>query len=150
EKSPSVAGLQWERARTTNNLAAVLEQTQGVEQAIPVYREALAGFKRLSDDFPSVPDYQSERAVASFNLGGALIREADYKLRTKEGTAAEKLHNEAFERLDEAVAIYRNLIQPDRFPDRPDYREKFALAGLKQGILRDKTGHPEQGEAAFR
>ena len=147
EKSPTVAGLQWERARTTSNLAGTLVETQGPAQALPVYREAFDQFKRLADDYPSVPDYQNELAVVSFNLGSALIREAE---KTQDKDARDQLCKEASERLDLAVATYQRLIQPDRFPHRPDFRQKLALAERKHGILLDKTGQPEKAEAAFR
>lgn len=149
EKSPTVAGLQWESARTTSNLAATLEQTQGVAQAIPVYREALARVKRLADDFPSVPDYQNELAVVSFNVGVALTREAN-RFVAKDPEAAKSLVKEASERFDDAVSTYRHLIQPERFPHRPDFRQRLAQAERKRAILLHEIGKREQAEAAFR
>ncbi len=149
ERSPTVAGLQWERARTTSNLAATLERTQGYAQAVPVYREAMARLKQLGDDFPSVPDYQNERAVVSFNLAMALTRLSEH-LRAKSELDARAMLNEANELLDQASAIYQALTAPDRFPHRPDYRQKLALAARKRGILLSQMGRPTEVEPCFR
>jgi tetratricopeptide (TPR) repeat protein len=148
DKSPTVAGLQWERGRTTSNLAGVLERTQSPAQAVPVYREALAQFKRLADDFPSVPDYQNEMAIVASNLAIALQREAN-KL-SKDPAAAEPLLKEASERLADSAAIYRQLIQPDRFPHRPDYRQRLALVERRHGILLGVASKTEEAEPLFR
>src|SRR5262249_15116456 len=143
EKSPTVAGLKWERARTTNNLAAIMEVTQTVGQAVHVYRDALARIKQLADEHPSVPDYQSELAIVSLNFGLALVTEADIAFQEKDLVARDRLHHEASGFLDDAVAIYRRLIPPERLPQRPDYRQKLALAEGKRGIFLDKTGQME-------
>ena len=113
---------------------------------MPVYHEALDQFQRLADDFPSVPDYQNELAMVSFNLGTTLIKEAE---KTEDKGAVERICQEASARLGEAVSVYRRLIQPERFPHRPDYLQKLALAEGKHGILLDKTHQNEKAETAF-
>jgi serine/threonine-protein kinase len=151
EKSPTVAGLQWERARTTSNLAATLADTQGATQAIPVYREALAVLKRLADDFPSVPDYQNELAVVSFNLGEVLTKEADHQYaQSKDPQTVAPLVAQAGQQFEDAIAIYRRLIQPERFPRRPDFRQRLAQAEIRRGILLDKTRPPAEAEPLLR
>ncbi len=150
EKSPTVAGLQWEKARTTSNLAGTLVETQGSAQAVPVYREARAQFQRLADDYPSVPDYQNELAIVSFNLGSTLLREAGSAEKAGDHNAASRLRSEAAEPLLAATQIYRTLIQPERFPHRPDYRLRLAQAERKRGILLASIGQTAEAEAAFR
>jgi len=150
EKSPTVAGLQWERARTTSNLAGTLVETQGSAQAVPVYREALAQFQRLADDFPSVPDYQNELAIVSFNLGSTLLKQAGSVEKAGDHDAAARLRNEASEPLLAATEIYRSLIQPERFPYRPDYRQKLAQAERKRGMLLASIGQTAEAETVFR
>jgi tetratricopeptide (TPR) repeat protein len=151
EKSPTVAGLQWERARTTNNLAATLINTQGAAQAIPVFREALGSLKRLADDYPSVPDYQNELAIVAFNLGEALTREAGHRhAETKDETAAAPLIALAAGQFDDAITIYRRLIQPERFPHRPGFTLRLAQAEIRRAILADKSGKLAEAEPLFR
>ena len=150
EKSPTVAGLQWERARTTSNLASTLVETQGPAQAVPVYREAFDQLKRLADDFPSVPDYQNELAIVSFNLGSTLLKQAGGGETQKDHDDADRLRNEASEPLDAAAVIYRNLIQPEKFPHRPDYRQKLAQAERKRGMLLASSLQTAEAETAFR
>jgi serine/threonine-protein kinase len=149
ERSPTVAGLQWERARTTSNLAATLEQTQGIAQALPVYQEARDALRRLADDFPSVPDYQSELAVVSFNLGAALLNAAR-DAEPSDAELAARLRGEAAGPLDAAAATYRKLIRPERFPHRPDYRQRLAQAERKRGMLLASSGRPDEADTAFR
>jgi serine/threonine-protein kinase len=148
DRSPTVAGLQWERARTTSNLAGTLLETQGAAQAIPVYRDALARLKQLADDFPSVPDYQNELAMASFNLGMALSLEASR--HETDPAAPRPLITEAKARLDDAVAIYRRLIQPEQFPHRPDFRQRLAQAENRRAVLLNRSGSAQDADARFR
>jgi serine/threonine-protein kinase len=147
EKSPTVAGLQWERARTTTNLAAALERTQGLEQAIPVYKLALGRFKQLADDFPSVPDYQNELAIVSLNLGLALRWEADKQ--AGDPGFARQFADEAGVRIEDAVATYRRLIEPGRFPHRPDFRQRLGQADCRLGILLHKARQTAKARPAF-
>jgi serine/threonine-protein kinase len=150
ERSPTVAGLQWELARTTGNLAASLERTQGMARAVPVYREALARIRRLADDYPSVPDYQNELAVVSFNLGLALTQLATAEKGAGEDQAiVDQTAKEAEGCLEESIAIYRQLVQPERFPERPDFRQRLAQAACRRGILLFNSGRPERAEALF-
>ena len=150
ENWPTVAGLQWERARTTSNLAGTLVETQGSAQAVPVYREARAQLKRLADDFPSVPDYQNELAIVSFNLGSTLMREAGSLESAGDHNAAARLRTEASEPLLAATEIYRSLIQPVRFPHRPDFRQRLAQAERKRAMLLATIGQTAEAETAFR
>jgi serine/threonine-protein kinase len=151
EKSPTVAGLQWERARTTSNLAGTVLTTQGAAQAIPVYRDALALLKQLADDFPSVPDYQSERAVVAFNLGLVLTHEAQHRLKeTQDSKAATLLFGQAEEQFNDALAVYQRLIRPERFPHRPDYKQRLAEAEGRLGMLLFETGRPREAEPHLR
>jgi serine/threonine-protein kinase len=148
EKSPTVAGLQWERARTMSNLAGVLQATQNRAQSFPVYREAFGQFKRLADDFPSVPDYQNEMAVVASNFAMALHDEAAAGGNDPE--AAARLRTEASDRLADAALVYRQLIQPDRFPHRPDFRQKLALVERRHGIVLAAASKTGEAEPRFR
>jgi serine/threonine-protein kinase len=151
EKSPTVAGLQWERARTTSNLAGTLMNTQGAALAVPVYREALGLLKQLADDYPTVPDYQNELAVVSFNLGMLYIYQAEHQFaETKDAQAAAPVFAQAREQIEGAIAIYRRLIQPERFPHRPDFTLRLAQAEIRRAILEDQYRTAAEVEPLFR
>ena len=150
EKSPTVAGLQWEKARTTSNLASTLIETQGSAQAVPVYREALALFKRLADDFPSVPDYQNELAIVSFNLR---VDPAEAGRERRQGRGPRDRGPAAQRRIRAAPRRHGDLPEPDSaraLPHRPDYRQKLAQAERKRGILLDSIGQTAEAETVFR
>ncbi|HEV3165298.1 MAG TPA: serine/threonine-protein kinase [Isosphaeraceae bacterium] len=134
DQSPSVAGLQWERARSTSNLGTVLEGEKNLPDAEAAYRKALDGFKKLADGFPSVPDYQHEMAGVYANLGSLLEKTG----RSQEGEV----------NLRQAVAIYAKLAE--RYPHRPDYPQKLAEAERKLAILLKNDNRLSDAEAVFR
>src|SRR5262249_53302626 len=46
--------------------------------------------------------------------------------------------------------IYRRLIQPERFPHRPDFSLRLAQAEIRRAILADQSGKLAEAEPLFR
>jgi tetratricopeptide (TPR) repeat protein len=133
EKSPTVAGLQWNLARSLSNLGAVFQSEQKGDEAEATYRKSLDRLRHLADDYPSVPDYQYELAVVYDNLGWAL---------------GSKLPEQAEGDFRKALEIEAKLVE--RFPERPDYRRQLAATRRNLGILRTMSNRPKEAEEAFR
>jgi len=119
KESPTVAGLQWERARSLSNLGAVLIKENKVEQAVATYQQAVESLKRLSDQFPSIPDYQSELAAVYANLGFAIDKTGKTDL--------------AETTLGKSIAIYERLVI--YFPHRPDYPKRMSDAERNLSVV---------------
>ncbi|HEV3121625.1 MAG TPA: serine/threonine-protein kinase, partial [Isosphaeraceae bacterium] len=117
--SPTVAGLQWERARTLSNLGSVFNRHKQYEKALERFQQAFESFKRLSEQFPSIPDYQNELAAVYANLG------ADFQLLSQLDKAESSLN--------ESVKIYEKLAE--NFPRRPDYPKRLSDAELSLSAL---------------
>jgi serine/threonine-protein kinase len=122
KQAPTVAGLQWERARTLSNLGAVLKEQNKFENALRKYEQARDALKQLADAFPAIPDYKSELAavysnlgVAQQNLGQMPEAEASFK---------------------ESMQIYEQLEK--FFPYRPDYPRRLSDVELSMSLLQGK------------
>jgi tetratricopeptide (TPR) repeat protein len=139
--SSANAGFRWQRARTRNNLAALLfraglgfdEAGRLFDEAGRLFDAARAGFEALAVDFPSVPDYRRERAIALTNLGmlcGA---------RPAGGPTPVDLY-----RL--ALVDLRRLV--GEFAEVPDHRLKLGLACLNLGIIL-RPDRPEEADRSL-
>ncbi len=130
----SLAGFQFERARTRVNLGSALDVQKRFEEAIPLYEQAVKGYRSLASSFPAVPDYQSELAGATSNWAMALRRL--------------NRDAEAREALSKAIDIGEKLV--DRFPDRPDFRFFLGSTISNLGVLLAEIGRKDEAVEIFR
>lgn len=129
----SLAGFQFERARTRVNLGSALDIQKRSEDAIPLYEQAIKGYRSLASSFPSIPDYQSELAGAYSNWAMALRRlnrDAD-----------------AREALSKAIDLGEKLV--DRFPNRPDFRFFLGSTVSNLGVLFFEIGRKDEAIDLF-
>src|SRR5262249_55162691 len=102
------------------NLGLLFDSTGRLKEAETAYGQALALFKQLAADFPSVP--QGRQSLAqSQNALGLLLRRTG---RPKEAEAA----------LAAALALRKQLAAD--FPDQPDLRNDVAGTCVNLALLR--------------
>lgn len=128
-KSPTVAGLQWERARSRANLGTTFAGLGQIQAGVDDLMKAQAIFESLASDYPAVPDYAVELASLRENL-------AIYLQRLQKPIDAQAS-------LDEAITGLKNLAY--RYPTRPDIRLRLARAERSRGLLL----HGTDGAAAY-
>ncbi len=129
----SLAGFQFERARTRVNLGSTLDVQKRFEEAIPLYEQAIKGYRSLASAFPAVPDYQSELAGATSNWAMALRRlNRDVEAR---------------EALAKAIDIGEKLV--DAFSERPDFRFFLGSTISNLGVLFAEIGRKDEALELF-
>ena len=131
DSSPGTAGYRWAMARTSNNLGGSFQEAEppDLAQSEPLYRSALENFTKLASDFPDVPDYRSEQAMALTNLAVLAARTRGPK---------QVVPKTALDDLDRAVTLLDYLTA--EYPDRPDYRHKLAQVRTRRGIVGSLAG----------
>ena len=108
-----------QRARTWNNLANLKVELRKLDEAETAFAFARSEYQKLAADFPGVPDYRRELAMALNNLGQLLI-----ELRRSGKEAASK----------EAPAdLFRRAIQDQRqlaaaYPEVADHKIRLAIS----------------------
>jgi tetratricopeptide (TPR) repeat protein len=131
EKFPTVAGYQWQLARSWNNLGFVRKQRQALAEAEQAYREAERLLAKLAAEYPRVPEYRQEQAAVVSNLG---------RLPGRKAAEMEALFQQARD-------LRQRLV--DDYPNVPDYRHSLARVHLNRGILLEKT-RPTEAEQEYR
>jgi len=117
-ESANNASFRWQRARTWNNMANVLFRSTLAKEATPYYLKARDAFQSLATDFPKVPDYRRELAMALNNLGEVLeIAPTDL--------------GKPLDLFRKALEDQKRLV--DEFPEVPDHRLKLAITYLHIG-----------------
>lgn len=119
DRFPSIPKYRENLARSHNGLGVILKLDKKKEQqkqAEVQFREALAIWKKLSEEFPNAPDYRSALAGSHFNLRNLLNDLGE--------------RSEAEEHLHQALAICDKLI--DDFRDLTEFRQGagFSLSGF--------------------
>jgi serine/threonine-protein kinase len=122
------------------NNRAVLEMRSDPEAAKADLQDALKLGEELTRDHPLVPDYWRDYA-AYLRLSGQLA------LRDGLESDAKDAFSRSHEALDQTIKIRRNLV--DAYPDRPEYRQRLALALNDLGAFERGLGHPEQARKAL-
>jgi serine/threonine protein kinase len=109
QEHPEVRHYQQTLATSYDKVGTALSRSDAAA-AEAAFRQALAINRQLAKDFPTVPAFREEQAVASFNLAN-LLRHIN---RRQEGKAA----------CAEAVGIMERLATD--FPRQSDYRRRLA------------------------
>ncbi len=120
EGDPTNAAGRADLAETEDKVGAVLEAQENVAEAVPMYREALAGYEGLVAQSPADRSSRVSAAVTAVHLGRALL---------KAGTAPLA---EARAALERGCGALRKLREED---GRPEKVEEDALA-QGEGLLR--------------
>ncbi|MCA1686833.1 MAG: hypothetical protein LC745_12865, partial [Planctomycetia bacterium] len=141
DESPGVAGYRWAMARTQNNLGGSFEEAEpkDIPRAEGFYRTAIENFTKLATDFPSVPDYRSELAQALANLAYRKIAARNPALRDPRGALGD---------LARAVPLLESLVS--EYTQRPDYRQKLAIALTRRGFAQAAARDVEAARASQR
>ena len=72
QDSPTLPGERWQSARTKNNLGTLLaSQKPRANEGLGLLREARDQAQRLTQEFPTIPQYRQELASVFRNLGKA-------------------------------------------------------------------------------
>src|SRR5262249_1789543 len=125
---PAVAFYRYELGKTNGNLFILLSGKEPGAGAYAEREQELA--EKLIREFPRVPDYGHELAVAESNVGGVRLDERRY---------ADSLRS-----LDRAVGLAEELV--GKYKDRVDYREALAVALMNRAKLAAENNQFEQAE----
>lgn len=124
--SRSLPGPRWQYARASHNLGVLLlrpgssldanlSQAIRSEEGLKLLREARGILEKLSEEFPTVPQYQQELASVCLNLARV--------------ERVRKLDSDAQRDLEKSLSLDKRLVE--EFPEIPDYRLAFARGTLE-------------------
>ena len=135
QQKPSSKEIRARMARAYFRLGDIDRLVENSDSAAKEYREAVAQYRVLANDYPREPQYRQALANSYNWLGETLRVQSD-----KSAEAEAAYHS--------ALPLQEALLKED--PANPDYRRELARSHYNRGILRYYLGRFSDSDSDFR